>query len=326
MSEPRFKAKVGIFVLIALVLLGALIINFSKGLSIFKPTYQVWLKTSNVAGIKPQASVMISGVEVGKVVGARLSEDGKFVHVQMKIYQRFKIHSDAQFSIDSLGFLGDQYIAIKPTKNEAPALKEGDEVTAEEAFSMQELAKAGVGFINRLDTTVKRINDVVTRVDRIVLNDANLTNLSMTISSFRQASEGAVDAVNSLGVFVRTNSAPFNAAVTNLAQFTDRLGKLGTSLDEIVATNGVEISVAVKNFQLASADLKMLTGELQSGKGLAGGLLKDEQMKAEFTALITNLNAAAGNFSALGSNINHQGLWHILWKPKQPKSVPEKGK
>ncbi len=318
--------KVGIFVAIALVLVAALMVNFSKGLSIFTSTYRIFLKTSSVAGIRPQASVMMSGVEVGKVIDAQLSEDGKFVTVSLKIYSRYKIYSDAEFGIDALGFLGDQYIAIRPTKNEGHIVINDETVEAQEPFNLQEMAKASVGFIQRLDLMIKKLNEIVTRVDSVVLNDTNLTNLSTSISNFKTASENAVSAVNSLSVLINTNSPGISTTLSNLVQFSTRLDKIGGDLDQIINTNGIEITVAVKNFQSASRDIKELTAELQAGKGLVGGLLKDESMRTEFSTLLTNVNSAAAHFSALGSNATQQGLWRILWKPKAPKtnSPPQK--
>ena len=326
MSDSRFQLKVGIFVAIALVLIAALMVNFSKGLSIFTHTYRIFLKTSSVAGIKPQASVMMSGVEIGKVIDAQLSEDGKFVTVSLKVYSRYKIYSDAEFGIDSLGFLGDQYIAIRPAANKGKVLIDGDTVEAQEPFNLQEMAKASVGFIQRLDLMIKKLNEIVSRVDSVVLNDNNLTNLSTAISNFKIASENAVSVVDSLSILIKTNSPAVSTALSNLVQFSGRLDKISGDLDQLINTNGIEINVAVKNFQSASRDLKELTAELQAGKGLVGGLLKDESMRTEFSTLLTNANAAAANFSALGSNATHQGLWRIFWKPKAPKtnSPPEK--
>lgn len=329
MSDSRFQMKVGIFVAISLVLIAALMVNFSKGLSIFTSTYKIFLKTSSVAGIKPQASVMMSGVEIGKVIDAQLSEDGKFVTVSLKVYSRYKIYSDAEFGIDSLGFLGDQYIAIRPTNNKGKMLVNGDTVEAQEPFNLQEMAKASVGFIQRLDLMIKKLNEIVARVDSVVLSDVNLTNLSATITNFKTASQNAVGAVDALTILIQTNSPAVSTVLTNLVQLSSRLDKLGSDLDQIINTNGVEITVAVKNFQSASRDIKELTAEIQAGKGLVGGLLKDDSMRNEFSALLTNANAAAANFSALGSNATHQGLWRLLWKPKAPKTnspAPVRGK
>jgi hypothetical protein len=53
--------------------------------------------------------------------------------------------------------------------------------------------------------------------------------------------------------------------------------------------------------------------DLQSGKGLAGTVLQNEQ-------LATNVQAIANNLSIATSNLNRLGLWHFLWahKPAAP--------
>jgi hypothetical protein len=45
---------------------------------------------------------------------------------------------------------------------------------------------------------------------------------------------------------------------------------------------------------------------LQSGKGLAGTMLKNEQ-------LATNVQEIADNLATTTSNLNRLGLWHFLW-------------
>ena len=64
------------FVFGCLILLALLMVSFSKGLTFFKPTYTLRLITKNVGGLKEQATVLMAGVQVGHVTGARLSRGG----------------------------------------------------------------------------------------------------------------------------------------------------------------------------------------------------------------------------------------------------------
>ena len=157
MNEKRLEIKVGIFVLIGLALIGALLLYFSKGTSLFVETYNVTLKTSKVGGLKSQAQVLMSGVPIGRVEAITLSEDGKTATVLLKILEKYRIYPDAEFAIDSLGFLGDQYVAVLPTENKGEPLKDGATANAKEPFDMQELARASMGFVNRLDTTAQNL-------------------------------------------------------------------------------------------------------------------------------------------------------------------------
>src|SRR5256886_9900599 len=220
MSQKRLEWKVGLFVVVCLVLLGLLVLNFSKGLTFFTPTYSLHLKTSNVGGIKREATVLEAGVPVGNVAGAELSTDGRTVTVLLKIHSRYQIHGDAVFTIDSMGFLGDQYVAIIAGKNEAPVLKDGDEVICREPFNLQEVARSALGFIQRIDETARKLDSALTRVEQHVLNDETLTNLSSSITNFRLVSEHALATVDKVDPVVQSNTLPVSVTTSNLALFS----------------------------------------------------------------------------------------------------------
>jgi len=52
MSKSRLEWKVGLFVFIGLVLLAALLLEFSKGLTFFRPTYDIYLRAAGASTFK----------------------------------------------------------------------------------------------------------------------------------------------------------------------------------------------------------------------------------------------------------------------------------
>ena len=90
MAKSNLEKKVGLFVAIGLVLLAVLLLQFSKGTTFFRSTYQLRLKTSNVAGIKVRSSVLMSGVPVGTVSRIELLPNGKHVYDLSQDLQRFQ--------------------------------------------------------------------------------------------------------------------------------------------------------------------------------------------------------------------------------------------
>src|SRR5438046_7855542 len=126
MSKSRLEWKVGLFVLIGLVLLAALLLQFSKGTTFFRPTIQILLRAGNVGGLKMKAQVLMAGVQVGTVADIRLGPEGTNVTISLKIYDQYIIHKDVRFLIEQSGFLGDQYVAIMPTKNQGEMFRDGD--------------------------------------------------------------------------------------------------------------------------------------------------------------------------------------------------------
>ena len=310
MSDSRFVGKVGFFVAVGIILLALLLMSFSKGLSLFTPTYELRLKAASVGGLKNAAAVLMSGVTVGNVVDAQIPSDSKGVILRLKIQERFKIHADARFAIEQIGFLGDQYVAIYPQKNEAPILKSGDVVTAEEPLNIQEIVRSAAGLMQGVTQTLKVLNEAVSRVDRTVLSDHTLSNVTTTLGNFRIVSERAVAMIDGVSRIVETNSNPISISVSNLVRFSAELDNLAGEMQLTVATNRIELTKAVKNLERTTAVLERLATDVESGKGLAGTLIKDQQLQL-------NLSVAMANLATLSSNLNRYGL---LYKPKPPKN------
>ena len=67
MEKSRLERKVGLFVFIGLVLMAVLLVQFSKGTSLFRGTYNLKLHAANIGGLKPKSGVLLAGVSVGSV-------------------------------------------------------------------------------------------------------------------------------------------------------------------------------------------------------------------------------------------------------------------
>jgi phospholipid/cholesterol/gamma-HCH transport system substrate-binding protein len=311
MDKSRLEVKVGLFVLIGLVLLAGLLIQFSKGTSLFRGTYQLRMHTANIGGLKHRAGVLLAGVDVGSVSDIQLADKGKSVTVILSIYKDYAIYSDARFVIEQAGFLGDPYVSVVPTLNQGPELTNNAWVECQEPFNLQEVARSTAGFVKRIDETAKKLDDAVTDLRRVVLNGETLTNFAVAINNTRTFSEQALGTVNDINTIVATNSTQISFAVSNAVQFSQDLNRLAVSANSLLATNGTEISVAVQNVKASTEELKQLMDGLQSGQGLAGTLLQNPQ-------LATNVQIIAENLTITTSNLNRLGLWGILWSHKSP--------
>lgn len=317
MNRGRLEWKVGLFVLVGLVLTAVLVILFSKGLAAWHPTYELRLRSPTVGGLLKNASVLMAGVPVGKVGEPKLAEDGRSVIVPLRILGHVRIHRDARFVIEQAGFLGDQYVAIIPTANAAPLLEPGDEVVCDAPFNLQETARAAAGFLSRIDETAQRLNHTLQQVQQLLLNEETLTNVAETLDNFHQLSRRARATMDSLHDLVTTNTAPVALTVSNLAGFSAQLTGLGRDLQGVLATNAPEVQTAIKNIDTASRLVTELLTELHAGRGLAGQLLKNEQIAADVAELTHNL-------AVTSSNLNTLGLWRVLWRPR-PTAPPESG-
>lgn len=311
MEKSRLEIKVGLFVFLGLGLLAVLLVQFSKGTSLFRGTYTLNLHTENVGGLKQRSGVLLSGVQVGGVERIVLAPDGKSVTVVLKIYKDFPIYSDARFVIEQAGFLGDQFISVIPTKNEGVALTNDATVYCQEPFNLQEVARDAAGFIKRIDETAKKLDASVADLRARVLNAETLANFGTSITNLRLFTAQALDTIQNINTLVNTNSAQVNTAVSNAVLFSLELTQLAESAQRMLNTNSVNITVATKNIEDLTVTFKQLAADVQAGRGLAGTLLQNPE-------LATNVQVIAANLSITSSNLNRLGLWGVLWSHKPP--------
>jgi phospholipid/cholesterol/gamma-HCH transport system substrate-binding protein len=313
MNKGRYEWKVGLFVLVGLVLLAALLLQFSKGTTFFRPTYRILLRAPNVGGLKMRSQVLMAGVPIGTVADVQLAPSGRNVIITLRIFSQFKVHKDARFVIEQSGFLGDQYVAILPTQNLGSTYRDSDMAEAEAPFNLQEVARSAAGFIQRVDETAKMLNDAIGDVRRFVLNEQTLTNLSAAVGNLRSASERALGTLDNFDALVASNSPALSSSGSNLVAFSEQMNHFANGLSGVLATNSDQIHTAVKNIESSTEVLKNVLDELQAGKGLAGTLLKNEQ-------LAVSVEQIANNLSITSSNLNRLGLWGILWQHKPPRT------
>lgn len=309
MNQSRAALKVGVFMLIALVILAGLIATFTKRGGWFTATYELLGRATSVSGLKKGSVIQMSGVPVGTVTGADLAADGKGVIIHMQLQTRFKIHSDARFMISQIGFLGDQYVAIVPQENTGPILQGGQEVPIEEPLNVQESVRTATDLLQQASKTVKTVNEMVGRLDRIVLSEGNLTNVTVTLQNARVASERVLNMVDGVNRLVDANSRPIFISVSNMVRFSEELTVLAQELAQTVETNRMELTKAIKSLETAAAGIQRLTAGVEKGEGLAGALITDPELKTRFEHIAQNLETVS-------SNISRHGL---LYKPKQPK-------
>lgn len=316
MNESRQALKVGIFVAVALALTVTLVMMFSKGFSLFASTYTLNLRATTVAGLKTQSGVQLAGLDVGRVIGTDLTDQGRGVIIRVKIDREYPIYSDARFVIEQVGFLGDQFIAIYPGKNQGHILKDGETVECEEPFNIGQVARSAVGFIQRMDATIGMVNDAINRVSTILLNEQTLTNFALAAVDFRALCASGREVMDGLNAVVRTNASPVALAVSNMVSFSEGLDRLAEDLRQVVVENRRDLTNVVHHLQTASASVADLAKDMQAGRGIGGALFRDEHARTNFTVTLANFSSLSSNLVFLSSNLNRYGL---LYKPKPPK-------
>jgi phospholipid/cholesterol/gamma-HCH transport system substrate-binding protein len=306
--KPRTEIKVGLFVLVGLVLGAALVISFNKGAGPLQKIYRLRMQAKDVSGVIPGSFVLMAGVRIGAVEEIQLDDATGTVFLIAKLSSKHPLREDAQFLIKQSGFIGDQYIGVFQGKSK-DFLTNGATVQIEAPFDLGEVARSTGGLVKRVDTMVGQLSNAVARVDTVLLSSDTLTNIAKIVSNFHTVSEHTLSTLTKLENLMDTNMPAISDSVTNARAFTLKLNDIAVELQHVIATNRESLNASMKNIQNATEKLDNAMGDVNAGKGLAGALIKNEQLATDMSLIMSNLQV-------LSSNVNNKGLWSVIRKPK----------
>ena len=113
----RLDFTVGAFVITGLLALAYLALKIGGGALVGGDTTTVRARFANLGGLAPGASVLVSGVAVGKVEKVEL--DATFAAiVTLRVRKDVALPADTFAAIRSSGLIGDKHVALIPGADE----------------------------------------------------------------------------------------------------------------------------------------------------------------------------------------------------------------
>ncbi|MDA0836532.1 MAG: outer membrane lipid asymmetry maintenance protein MlaD [Planctomycetota bacterium] len=139
MRKIKAEFFVGLFVLAGMFCLGYLSIRMARAEVFGEKGYPVHARFRNCGGLKDGASVMIAGVEVGRVKSVYLDKESFQAHVVMLLDSALVIDEESIASIKTKGLIGEKFIDISPGGAEAKIKPDGELIETEDAIDIGDL-------------------------------------------------------------------------------------------------------------------------------------------------------------------------------------------
>ena len=139
MKKYSMETIVGIFVFIGLLCVGYLTVKLGKMELIGGDNYTLYARFDSVSGLRPDSSVEIAGVEIGRIGKISLDSERYVALVMLKIRKGIQITDDAIASIKTSGMIGDKFIKITPGGSDSILEPGGTIVETESAVDLEEL-------------------------------------------------------------------------------------------------------------------------------------------------------------------------------------------
>ncbi|MFO7986921.1 MAG: outer membrane lipid asymmetry maintenance protein MlaD [Desulfatiglandaceae bacterium] len=142
MKKFDLELAVGVFMIVGIVCLGYLSIKLGKMELLGGEGYQIQAIFSNSGGLKTGSSVVIAGVEVGRV--RQVALDDYQARVVLYLPSDIKVQEDAIASIKTKGLIGEKYVEISPGGAEKIIPPNGRIRDTEPAIDFEELISSYV--------------------------------------------------------------------------------------------------------------------------------------------------------------------------------------
>ncbi len=291
MGSVSTEAKVGLFVLVALILLAYMSFEVGEYGFGFKKGYAVNAVFENAAGLEKDASVQIAGVEVGRVEAISL-KDGKAL-VAMRIFPAVKLEEDVIASIKSHGILGDKYIEIQAGTQGVSYIEEGGEIGQVERQADLDNLLRQVGLI------AEDVKAVTASLKAVVGGEEGEASLRAILNNTRELSENLNNVVKendeNLGIMVSNltrASQEMEKTFAALSDVTGRIKRGEGTVGKLIADDGV-----FDNLNETMASLNEITDRINRGEGTVGKLVKDD-------SVFDNLNETVVSLKEITDRIN----------------------
>jgi len=178
MDENVLKFRVGIFVVIALVILAILIFLNSEG---WVRQYTLFIKPTSAPGVTVGTPIRKNGILIGRVTGVTTEDD--HVRLKLAINQNEKIYENEVCSIGAESILGDAVVEFLPLS----AAERGSPVREEHVMEKVALKRNPLEFVDMFADLKPELSETlsVVRTGASSVSDAGIeiSKLSQTIQT-----------------------------------------------------------------------------------------------------------------------------------------------
>ena len=283
MSAVSVEAKVGVFVVIGIVILGYMSMKVGKLTFSREKGYDVEVLFDSASGLAQDVTVEIAGVEIGRVQTISL-ENGRAL-VVLHIKPGIVLSRDVKALIRTKGILGDKYVEIIPGSSSAPAIEPGGRIVTSVAAT-------------DMDTLMNTLGDVARDVKKLTAALSNVIGSERGEASLQAIVDNVREMVTTLNQTVQNNNADVNRIVANLSDFAETLKRIGD-------TNAGDIDAIVHNVRRASeniedllAGLKQVADKLNTGDGSIAQLINDKSTVENLNSALLSMKTVADKISS----------------------------
>lgn len=311
MDENVRKLRVGIFVLMAMVILGILILVNSEG---WVPQYDVYVKPERAPGVTVGTPVRKNGILIGRVKEVRTNDEDGLVILRLGINRDNNIYENEICSIGTETFFGDAVIEFLPLSKEQRGAPIVNEHTMSKVAIERDPLEVMTSFADlkpQLSEALASISDAGIAVQDAGANVGELTTtlkstlqdedsqFNMMVADFRLSNEKAQAALDNFNeMFANINEVLDDPELQR--QFRDSLATMPKIFEEVRITIA-DTRAAINKFGTIPDNVNATLGDLKT----FSTSLKDEGPKIlqQVNQNLQSLDKFVGELKGVGKTL-----------------------
>ena len=225
------------------------------------------VRFEKVGGLGAGDPVEVRGMDLGKVIGVDLADDG--VLVTLRLPGSVTVRDDAKIRLGSAGIMGERMVAVEPGT--------GTPVDLEDRVFEGVYQPSSTDMVGTLETMNERVVQFLDRTEDLVVSLQEDQVLVRTLENTARAAETATDVLEE-------NRSDMRRAATSMADLAERMGsfldendeELGEGIEGLARASTTLDSLAHQMAGVLDGTEEVLTA-LNEQKGAAGRMIHDEQ-------------------------------------------------
>ncbi|XHR28134.1 MAG: MlaD family protein [Chthoniobacteraceae bacterium] len=308
-DQKSLETKVGLFVLIGLVIIGAMAVQFGRVGQGLSDTYEITVEFPNASGLVKNADVQLSGARIGVVADAPKAMPGQIgiIPVKLKIRSDIRLPKGCFFMIGKSGLMGDTSVMVglptgfdyeKFEPKDDNVIVAGSKVRGTPVTDFNELASQGEKNMKKLGVALDEMTDVLTQVRTGALNDENMKNLQASFANIKTTSD-------------------------NLAQASTKIdGVIGGALSAVDSAKETfsEAKAAMVTINGAATDVRGVVTDVRGIVKVGQGVLNQAQNGHGAIPMLLGNGQVADDLRAVIYNIRRHGV--LFYRDNAPTPVP----
>lgn len=160
MNFSRSEVKSGVLVVVCFTLLTVLTFKVSDFRALGK-TSEYKIHFNFISGLEKNAPVHFAGHSVGTVKSIAIHDGNPAVEVTVSIDRNTPLRTDSQAFVDTLGLLGEKFVALTPGSATAPALEPGGILRGTEPMPLHQLVRQMTQLTENLIPVTEKTNHLL---------------------------------------------------------------------------------------------------------------------------------------------------------------------